>query len=143
MKREALLDQFADLTKAMVKGWKAELVAHIGDANLSPAQVGILMALQRHEPCSGRELADDLDISRSAVTQMLEGLLEQGYVDRQEDSDDRRINSLALSNTGKQLVQELEKIRKQFFDRLTCELDDQELVQLISLNQKLINTLNK
>lgn len=142
MKRDGLLDQFADLTKSMIKAWKLELLTHVDD-KLSPAQVGVLMALQRHEPCSNRELADDLDISRSAVTQMLDGLFEQGYVYRQEDPNDRRISNLALSARGTQLVQQLDKVRKQFFDRLTRELDDQELAQLISLNQKLINTLNK
>lgn len=142
MKREVLLDQFVDLTKSMMKAWKAELFAHIGDSNLSFAQVGIMMALQRHEPCSQRELADDLDISRSAVTQMLEGLIENGFVYRQDDPNDRRISKLALSASGTQMVRELDKLRKQFFGRLTRDLSDEELIHFISLNQKIINTLN-
>lgn len=141
--RDQLIEQFIDVTKAMMKAWKAQFFAAVDDPNLSPAQIGIMVLVHRRAACSGRDLASELHISRSAVTQMLEGLIEQGYISRQEDPNDRRISNLELTTTGGRKMRELDKIRKRLFDKLTDDLTDQELLSITIINQKITEALNK
>lgn len=143
MQRDELINQFMDVTKLMMKAWKGRFFEMINDPSLSPAQIGILFILQRRESCSGRELADELHISRSAVTQLLEGLFEQGYIDRQEDAADRRVTHLQLSAAGLKKMLDLEKARKQLFDTLTHDLSNHELETMVQLNLKITHALKK
>jgi MarR family 2-MHQ and catechol resistance regulon transcriptional repressor len=66
-----------------------------------------------------------LNITSSATTQLVDGLVEKGYLIRRVDSKDKRITSLLLSLKAKKLFKEFEEKSLQkmttLFDVFTYE----------------------
>jgi DNA-binding MarR family transcriptional regulator len=60
------------------------------DVHVSPGHIQILIALTRG-PRSVGELAEELDVSPPAATQLVDRLAEHGMVDRHNDPADRRV----------------------------------------------------
>ena len=72
---------------------------------LSHAQVGMLYMLYYHKSSNVKQIADYLGISKSAVTQLVDPLVDKQLVNRQADNKDRRINWLSLTAKGDQADQ--------------------------------------
>lgn len=105
------------------------------------AQLGILMKTKYLQPVSGKHIAEHMQISRSAVTQMIDGLFVAGYITRTEDPKDRRITYLSLSEKGDSYLAELEATGEAFFAEVTSELTDEELTQLAHIQAKVLRSL--
>ena len=60
------------------------------DVHISPGHVQIMIALA-DKPHSIRQLAEALGVSSSAVTQLVDRLVEIGMVERHHDTKDRRV----------------------------------------------------
>ena len=60
------------------------------DAQVSPGHIQVLIALTRGPRSVGR-LAEELEISPPAATQLVDKLAEHGMVDRHHDPEDRRV----------------------------------------------------
>ena len=60
------------------------------DGHLSPGHVQILIALSS-KPHSVGQLAEALDVSPPAATQLVDKLVENGMVERRHDPEDRRV----------------------------------------------------
>jgi len=68
------------------------------------AQYQLLFALGDGEGLSSGELAHAADLSPATVTQMLDALVEQGFVSRVRSETDRRIVTCALTDSGRELI---------------------------------------
>ncbi len=84
-----------------------------------------------------------MHISPSAVTQLLDGLAQGGYIQRDEDQADRRVSYIKLSKLGASKVKTLEKKRKDYFISLAEALSDEELESMIKIQAKMTPKINK
>ncbi len=137
--RDTLVQNLTDSTIAFMRAWKSSMITILEDHDISPAQAGILMFLNEHAPISGKEIAAKMHISPSAVTQMLDALDKAGYLVRQADEQDRRINYLSLSKLGNKRVKQFQKIRNEFFADLASSLSDEELKLLTKIQNKMVD----
>jgi DNA-binding MarR family transcriptional regulator len=64
----------------------------------------ILAALDRLGPANVGDLTEAVGISQPGVTRMLDKLETEGLVRSVQSADDRRVRSIELSKTGRQLV---------------------------------------
>src|SRR5438034_11027273 len=74
---------------------------------LTLAQFHALQAVWRREPISGRQLARELGVSPAAVVALADRLVEQGYLERVRDRDDRRIWWLRLTPSGRGVFEQV------------------------------------
>jgi DNA-binding MarR family transcriptional regulator len=74
--------------------------------SLSNAQYGLLFSLSTAAQMSARELAEAAALSPATVTQMLDGLEAHGLVTRLRSSEDKRVVLTALTERGRQVVEE-------------------------------------
>lgn len=82
-------------------------------SGLSMPQFSFLMRLQYRGQCDVSDASTHLGITKAAGSQMVDKLVEQGYLIRLEDPNDRRHKVLSLSNAGKQLLQQGQAMRNQ------------------------------
>lgn len=141
MDREELVERFFTNQRTIFKTWKAHFQQLMGDNPLTHAQLSIMFMIHQEQPISGRELAAKMDISPSAVTQMLDALDQLGFIDRCEDEADRRITHIRLSEAGACKISELEEARNELLERLAAVLTDDELRAIVSINDKMIKEL--
>jgi DNA-binding MarR family transcriptional regulator len=71
---------------------------------LSFAQYHLLFGLSEQPELSTGQLAAAADLSPATVTQMLDGLLAMGLVDRTRSELDRRVVTCRLTETGRALI---------------------------------------
>src|SRR5260370_23973773 len=85
----------------------AHFAAVVVELDLAPVQAKALHELNVEPPISMRELAERLKSDPSNVTGLIDRLEARGLVERRPDSNDRRIQSLALTAAGARLRERL------------------------------------
>ena len=99
----------------------------------------ILAILHRSEgSMRQKDIAEDIRVSPSTLSEMLNKLETDGYVVRNTDPFDRRATLLSLTEKGEARAQDIEAERVKFFARLFKNLTDDEKLQLITLLDKLV-----
>lgn len=83
------------------------------------------------------EIASALGVSRGAATQLLNGLVEQNFVEREQAAEDKRSIYVALSAHGKEHLQHVREKGGQHISQLFELLDDEELRQIEAITAKL------
>ena len=107
-------------------------------ARVTPAQRGLLLLIEERGQSTVKDAARALGISSSAATQLVDGLVANGYVVRAEDASDRRKVTLTLSKETTKQVAQIKKQVLQNMLKLFAGLDDRELDQFILLNKKIV-----
>lgn len=121
------LDQYGRLTQAMLLV-RASCGSPWGDLNITLPQLKVLgLLLSQGRALSGRELAGLLGVGPSAVTPLVDRLVEHGYVRREEDMHDRRITRLTVTESGIELLRRLMAGRREIMADLLRQLDAEEL----------------
>jgi DNA-binding MarR family transcriptional regulator len=97
---------------------------------LSMPQVSILMQLHHKGPCGLSEISDRFDVTAAAASQLVDKLVQAGYLERAEDPSDRRAKLLTLSSKGGELIDQGFKERYRWMDDLiaTLSMEDQKKV---------------
>ena len=109
------------------------------DTQLTAKQV-LLLELISSNVSSTKEIAQQLDVSTSAVSQLLNKLEEKGYITRTVNLKNRREILLALAPKGEAFFQEQEAFSKEIDELVYGKLPEEDLRQLANILKKL-NTI--
>jgi len=77
------------------------------------------------------EVSERFDISAAAASQLVDKLVQAGYLERTEDPSDRRAKLLTLSAKGEELVQQGTEERYRWMDDLTSKLSTEEQLKVV------------
>lgn len=83
-----------------------EFMRWMNRSSLSNSQLGALMHLYYHGDCPISNIGDNLSITAAAASQMVDRLVQNGLLQRDEDPNDRRVKRVTLTTKGNALVQE-------------------------------------
>ena len=99
-------------------------------AGLSMAQFSILMQLHHKGPCGVSEIGERFDITSAAASQLVDKLVQSGYIERAEDPSDRRAKVLKLTASGQALIERGGQERHRWLDEVVKNLsaEDQKKV---------------
>jgi len=109
--------------------------------SITLSQWTALLIIAREGSMSLTELAKKLSVTASAATQLVNELVINGYITREEKKDDRRVQSLSLSTKTEQ---EMGKMRSKHTDRFIHMFDGlslEELEHYAKLNKKISDHL--
>ena len=100
------------------------------NTGLSMPQFSILMQLRYRGTCSVSDISDRFDFSAAAASQLVDKLVQAGYLERAEDPTDRRAKLLSLSAKGEELINQGIEERHRWMDDLvrTLSVEDQKKV---------------
>ena len=93
---------------------------------LSMPQFSILMQLHYKGACGMSAISERFDVTAAAASQLVDKLVQAGYIERTEDPSDRRAKLLKLSTKGAQLVDDGIQERYRWMDELTSRLSAAE-----------------
>jgi DNA-binding MarR family transcriptional regulator len=117
------------------------VTAHFGQIDLTEARFTLVMMIYRIEWQFGfatpSQLAQHARIGKAAMTQMLDGLAEAGWIDRDIHPDDRRKLSVRLTPASKQRLERFLPGHFERIGRLTSALSAADLDSLNALMDKL------
>ena len=101
----------------------AGTIAHWRKSGLSAPQAGTLLYLQRCGSSMVTRIGDHLGVTNAAVSQMLERLVQQGYVARLEDPEDRRARRISLTPKGEAAVRDGIEAGRAWLDDVVAGVD--------------------
>ena len=108
------------------------------DITMSQAKALYLLSVRPGATMSS--IAAELGVGASAVSGLIDRLVAQGYVDRQEDPTDRRQQLVTITEAGTATLDRMREMRAQVTLRLLKGLDDDELqafrTSLIALDRE-------
>ncbi|MCC6260032.1 MAG: MarR family transcriptional regulator [Anaerolineales bacterium] len=103
-----------------MSGWK--LFAK--SCGLSMPQFSILMQLHHKGAFSMSEVRERFEITAAAASQLVDKLVQNGFVLREEDPNDRRAKLLNLTDKGRDLVQRGAQERYHWIDGISARLSE-------------------
>ena len=96
----------------------------------SMPQFSILMQLHHKGPCGMSEISERFEVTPAAASQLVDKLVQNGFVIREEDPHDRRAKLLNLTDKGREIIQQGIVERYRWLDLLAEQLTDEESVQV-------------
>jgi DNA-binding MarR family transcriptional regulator len=133
---ERIAELFERTSRALrcVKPHKLKAIAF----DLTLAQGRCLRMIKRHQNCTLRELSGHLGVRPSTACELVDRLVREELVRREQDAQDRRIIRLSLAPKGQRLFAKHKEERRQhlhtFLDRLTEQQRKEMLKALEALN---------
>jgi len=106
---------------------------------VNPMELKALLHIAHHPGCTASDLARRSDRDKAQITRLLQALEARGWVVRQPDAEDRRVQRLHPTEAGEQLHRRLHAAREAQAQALLNTLDAAEQAQLTTLLDKLLS----
>ena len=114
-------------------------IRYARQSGLSMSQINALFHIHHAGGSGVTDLGEHLGISNAAVSQLLERLVQQGLILRDEDPADRRAKKLTLTDKGAQTLQEGIHARQGWLHDLAETLSAEQKGQVTAALQILID----
>ena len=131
------IDRIQALAFSIGKKMQTELLEQMQASGLTPPQFYILKILDHYGASRATKLAKKMYVKPSAITVMIDRLIEQELVLRYHDKDDRRVVVIELTKKGKDVLEEAMIARNQHMAKYFSQLDLQEREDLLRLFEKI------
>ncbi len=121
---EAALDRILEPTVLLGR----DITAGLARMGLTEARAHLLWELRAQGPCTQRALASALKVTPRAITALVDGLVETGFVTREPRPADRRAVLVTFTELGRITVQALadghRELARQLFAGMPAEKFD-------------------
>ncbi len=97
---------------------------------LSMPQFNSLMHLKRKGSSAVSDIGEHLGVTTAAASQMVERMVQQGWLERTEDPADRRAKRIALTDKGQAMIGMSIRARQKWLDELDGVLNEDEKAQV-------------
>lgn len=104
---------------------------------LSASQRSVLRALINSGPHQVSEVANQLGVTLSAATGLVDRLVKSKLVTRERDQEDRRVVWVKITPEGEQAVNASEARRRAAFREMVKNLPEEDLVRLCEILERL------
>ncbi len=122
----------------MHKHCNSDLLEAVGAEELSLTQIKLLHHLEGARPLTLKQAAELVGVSFPAASRLVDDLVRRGFVDRQEDVEDRRMKRVELTERGGSALRRMSAARlsglRDFMSSLT---EDERRVVAAALTQLL------
>jgi len=105
-----------------MRGWGR----YAKSTGLSMPQFSIMMQLHHKGACGMSEVSERFEITPAAASQLVDKLVQSGFIVREEDPHDRRAKLLNLTDKGRELVQQGIEERYRWVDQLAVTITAEE-----------------
>lgn len=123
------LDQYIDRLQSsfskVVRKLQSEIMQH-RELPLTGPQFHMLSLIAKEQSCNVTYLAEALVVKPSAITVMIDRLVQNGYVERKHDEQDRRAVLLSITQQGKQAYEEARRKSREVLTYYFAHLDENE-----------------
>jgi DNA-binding MarR family transcriptional regulator len=106
---------------------------------LTPYHAGILRMLAVNPGLSQQGLSELFGVFPSRLVQLLDELQNQGLIDRQPSSSDRRIFRVQLTVAGRLRLAEVQRVTRKLDHQIAASLSEFESSQLIDLLTRIVS----
>jgi DNA-binding MarR family transcriptional regulator len=110
--------------------------------NLTREQWSVLAVLWKTDGCSQQVIANSTSRDKPSVTRLVDNLVKDGYVNRKNHENDRRLNLIFLTEKGKKVEKDVMEIVDDTIEKATNGLSDDQIVAIRDAFQVVYDNLN-
>lgn len=134
MTRKEVEARYRGITAKMMtilRDHKSAIDQYVDETRLHKSQHRLLMSLAAlGDPVSQKKLADYLNITPAAVAVTLKKLDKNGLVTKTISDEDNRFNNVTITEKGKKIVKESQKVFQNTDDVMFKDFTEEEILQL-------------
>jgi len=116
-----------------------DFMGYARESGLSMSQLGALFQIHHRGSSGVTDLGEELGVTSSAASQMLERLVHLGLIRRSEDPSDRRAKQIVLTDKGRQVLQASIQARQSWLSDLAGILSNSEKEVIVAALELLID----
>ena len=113
------------------------------DLEFSKSELFAMLLVDKQGEMMMSEIADNIGISMSTASGIIERLVKNGYVNRDRSETDRRIVVVRLTEQGKRLIAQLKCTVFEYIRSIDESLEDEERQLLLKIFTKILDVLDK
>jgi DNA-binding MarR family transcriptional regulator len=130
---EELAHELLVLWMHLMRGSSQQMFALLGELDLGMTQMKTLLMLDDCvEEGSVKDLSERLGLSLPATSRTIDGLLRRGFLSRDEDTVDRRIKRVRLTDEGQDIVRQINVARLQGLEAFAASLSVPQRARLMA-----------
>jgi DNA-binding MarR family transcriptional regulator len=137
--REKLVQEFFANFAVLKRQATLNFTQARGKSGMSPSQSELLHIVNSEQPVQLKTLAKQMQLTPGAVTQLVENLVQAGFITRLNDIKDRRIQLISLSKEGVRKVSEMKEYHHKRALDMAKVLTDEELMAMHGIQKKMID----
>lgn len=127
------MDQFNDFVCFRLGSLSRRIIRYyngrFAELGITLGQSFVLFSLLKHDGSSVKDIATAVQLDSPAVTGLVDRLIKEGLVERQEDPEDRRSIQVYLTANGRQIANEAFVIAQEFNQHMTANQDQGALAE--------------
>lgn len=108
---------------------------------VSAGQPPVLKYLSENDGCIQRDIAENCHVKAATVSSVLDNMKASGYIERHTIPEDRRVQRIFLTETGKQKHELTHKVFCDLEDVCLDGFTDDEILNLKNSLERIINNL--
>lgn len=137
---EHLINKYIQLSFDIWKKAESLIKEEISE-DLTNEQHYILRYIHKNKRCTTTELAEAFYVKKSAITAMINRLVQKKLIERQQDENDRRVIYLVLTNQGRNLFLQAEAKICKIVESFLSKFEHSEIENFMKTYEKLAGIL--
>jgi len=106
--------------------------------DLTPHQFIALKIIANTDDCTMSNLSKNLGVTMGNMTTMIDRLIKEGHVAREQGPNDRRVVIVKLTNKGKYIVAKATKKRQNMLLNVLKKLSNNDIETMLKLIEKIV-----
>jgi len=140
---ETVAGELMDELAPIIAGERAAFAHRCYERSISMAHLHLMTLLETHGPLPMSRVAELLGCGLPTATGIVSRMEERGLVERQHETEDRRVVTLRLADVGAAEIRELQLTRRQRMATAVAHLSDAEREQLLASIRALRAAFNR
>lgn len=136
-----LLERLEEVTLQLMRRMHAKMEGSTPE--VTGSQFFVLKRIHERGRMTVSVLAEEIGVSLSAVTALMDRLVKSGYVTRSRDEGDRRLVWLEVTPQGEEVLKACLARCKQVMERYLGQLSGEDLEQLVKIYEKLLTIMEQ
>jgi DNA-binding MarR family transcriptional regulator len=137
---QELINRYIAVSFKVTKKAESLIKEQIGD-DLTTDQHYILRYIYQSKECTSSELADVFEVNKSAITAIVNRMVDREWIERTRDENDRRVIYLTLSKKGINLFEKTEERIHCLVESIINQFNREEIQNFIQIYEKLAGIL--
>ncbi len=120
---EMIADVFVE---AVRKATTSAICCEHSEEDITPSLMQCMQYVHLRGPSPMREIAAGLEVTLSAVSQLVDRLVRKGLMTREENQLDRRLAQVSLTESGESLVKQARERRSNWFESIVTAMPQEK-----------------
>ncbi|WP_447470120.1 MarR family winged helix-turn-helix transcriptional regulator [Vibrio harveyi] len=106
-------------------------------------EASFIKIISKQSPCTAMDVVNFLNRDKAQVTRLIKTLIEEGFIEKTPNPDDKRSQCLLTTEKGNDVLAKIKTVDAKIFQKMTLDVSDDDLAAFQITAGKLADNLAK